>query len=138
MLAPEVVEVSEARDVNKEITLILESQPNWKGALLGELRAAIRAAHPDIVEGVKWKMPSKPLGSPTWERGGILCVADYLKSAVRITFPQGASIVDPTGLFNARLDSKTARAIDFAEGATFDREVLTDLVRQAASSRDAL
>lgn len=130
--------MSAARDVNEEIDLIIESQPNWKGALLGELRATIRGAHPDIAENVKWKMPSKPLGSPTWELGGILCVADYLKSAVRITFPKGATISDPTEMFNARLDSKTSRAIDFVEGCTVDRRALTELVRQAVASNGGL
>ncbi len=116
---------------SQEIELILQSQPNWKGALLSDLRSILLAASPDIREAVKWKMPSKPLGSPTWESDGIICVADYLKNAVRLTFPKGASIDDASGLFNSRLDSKVARAIDFAEGANLDADALRHLVIQA-------
>ena len=98
---------------SKEIDRIIASQKDWRGEKLSELREIILAASPEITEAVKWKMPSKPLGSATWEANGIICVADYLKNAVRLTFPKGALIADPKGLFNARLDSKTTRAIDF-------------------------
>lgn len=76
-------------------------------------------------------MPSKPLGSAAWEHGGIICVADYLKKAVRLTFPKGALVPDPANLFNARLDSKVARAIDFTENMSFEVTQLQDLVRRA-------
>lgn len=117
--------------INSQIEEIIDSQPNWKGAMLRELRTLILSSSQDIHENVKWKMPSKPLGSPTWEIEGILCVADYLKKAVRITFPKGAYITDPTEMFNARLDSKTTRAIDFAEGQRVNGDEFSFLVRQA-------
>ncbi|MEY3561838.1 MAG: hypothetical protein RL068_990 [Actinomycetota bacterium] len=115
----------------QEIDNIIASEPDWRGAKLAELRAIVLTSSPDIIEAVKWKMPSKPLGSPTWEVNGIVCVADYLKKAVRLTFPKGAQVPDPSGLFNARLDSKVARAIDFTQELSFESGHLQDLIRQA-------
>ena len=113
-----------------QIDNIVASQANWKGELLAELRAIILSASKELSEDVKWKMPSKPLGSPTWEFNGIVCVADYLKNAVRITFPKGAQIEDRDQLFNCRLDSKTVRAIDFFEGEKVKTAALKRLVKQ--------
>jgi hypothetical protein len=84
-----------------------------------------------MVEEVKWKKPSKPSGVPVWSHDGILCVADTLKNAVRLTFPKGAKIRDPKKLFNTRLDSKTVRAIDFREGDTVDEAALKALILEA-------
>jgi hypothetical protein len=114
-----------------EIDTIIASQPNWKGKKLAELRSIILSTSGEVSEDVRWKMPSKPLGSPTWEASGILCVADYLKSAVRLTFPKGAQISDPSRLFNARLDSKVARAIDFSEDMAVDSQALKGLILHA-------
>jgi hypothetical protein len=116
---------------SKQIDLIIKSQPNWKGQMLKELRGVILSTSKSIDEQVKWKMPSKPLGSPTWEVDGILCVCDYLKNAVRLTFPKGAAISDPKNLFNVRLDSKTTRAIDFFEGQKVNSAELKKLIKQA-------
>lgn len=118
------------RRVGAEIDAIIASQPNWKGELLAELRSIILSASKDLTEDVKWKMPSKPLGSPTWECNGIVCVADFLKNAVRLTFPKGAQLDDPSALFNCRLDSKTVRAIDFFEGEKIQKAALKQLVKQ--------
>lgn len=118
----------------QQIDKITQSQPNWKGELLAQLREVILSTSAKISEDVKWKMPSKPLGSPTWEYQGILCVADYLKNAVRLTFPKGAGFDDPKNLFNARLDSKTVRAIDFAEGQKVNVVALKNLVKQAITA----
>jgi hypothetical protein len=117
---------------SKEIDAIIASKPDWRGQKLAELRAIILKSVPGITETVKWKMPSKPLGSPTWEVNGIVCVADYLKKAVRLTFPKGAQLSDPTGLFNARLDSKVARAIDFFETDNLEEEALEQILQDAA------
>lgn len=114
-----------------EIQAILDSQPNWKGETLSQLRDAIFSSDPGIAELVKWRMPSKPLGSISFEHNGIICVQDYLKSSVRLTFPKGAEINDPKGLFNCRLDSKTTRGIDFAENSEIDFEALREIVRSA-------
>jgi hypothetical protein len=97
--------------------------------MLSRLRRAINDAAPAFVEEeVKWKKPSKPEGSPVWSHDGIVCVADTLKNAVRLTFPKGAQLWDPKGLFNTRLDSKTVRAIDFHEGDAVDEKALQALI----------
>ncbi|WP_213086393.1 DUF1801 domain-containing protein [Aquiluna borgnonia] len=117
----------------EEIDQIIASKVSWHGQMLAELRKVILSASSEITEDVKWKMPSKPLGSPTWELEGIICVADYLKNAVRLTFPKGAQVQDPQGLFNSRLDSKVARAINFEEQDQIPAEGLRQLVLEAAA-----
>jgi hypothetical protein len=114
-----------------DIKAIIDSQPNWKGEVLGKLRHAILSCDAEISEVVKWRMPSKPLGSIAFEKNGIICVQDYLKSAVRLTFPKGAQLDDPNGLFNCRLDSKTSRGIDIFEGQEIDLAGLQIIISQA-------
>lgn len=116
---------------SQEIDAIIQNASDWQGKKLAELRAVIKKADPAVVEEVKWKMPSKPAGVPVWSHDGILCHADLLKKAVRLTFHQGAQLKDPKKLFNARLDSKTVRAIDFLEGDTIDEAALSALIGQA-------
>lgn len=123
--------------VGQQIKKIIESQPNWKGERLGELRSVILSTSREIQEDVKWKMPSKPLGSATWEVNGILCVADVLKNSVRLTFPKGAAIDDPKALFNSRLDSKSARAIDTFEDGKVPVGALKAIVKQAIALNKA-
>ena len=84
-----------------------------------------------MVEEVKWKKPSRPSGVPVWSHDGIICVADTLKNAVRLTFPKGAQVKDPKKLFDTRLDSKTVRAIDFQEGEAIDEAALKGLILDA-------
>ena len=91
----------------------------------------IKKADPGVIEEVKWKKPSKPSGVPVWSHDGIICVADTLKNAVRLTFPNGAQIKDPKKLFNTRLDSKTVRAIDFHKGEAADDAALKALILDA-------
>jgi hypothetical protein len=116
---------------SEQIDDIVAKSGDWRGETLSQLRAVIRNAAPDIVEEVKWKKPSRPEGVPVWSHNGNLCVADTLKNAVRLTFPKGALIDDPTGLFNTRLDSKTVRAVDFREGETVDEAALQSIIREA-------
>jgi hypothetical protein len=117
---------------SREIDAIIRQYRDWRGKRLSELRAVIRKADPAAVEEVKWKMPSKPLGVPVWSHDGILCMGEALKSVVRLTFPDGARVKDPKKLFNARLDSKTVRAIDFTEGDVVPGAALQALIREAA------
>lgn len=91
----------------------------------------ITTADSTVIEEVKWKKPSRPEGVAVWSHAGILCVADVLKSAVRLTFPKGEQLADPHHLFNTRLDSKTVRAIDFSEGDTIDAAALKALILEA-------
>lgn len=118
---------SKGKTPSQEIDAIIKNEAvEWKGKKLAQLRAVIKKAAPAIVEEVKWKKPSRPEGVPVWSHGGMLCVADILKNAVRLTFPKGAQIKDPKKLSNTRLDSKTVRAIDF-----FEEDVINDLALKA-------
>ncbi len=98
---------------------------------MSQLRALIKKADPAVVEEVKWKKPSKPSGVPVWSHDGIICVADILKNAVRLTFPKGAQVKDPKKVFNTRLDSKTVRAIDFREDDTVNEAALKAVIQDA-------
>ena len=116
---------------SEQIDAIIRQSGDWRGEKLSQLRALIKRADPAVVEEVKWKKPSKPEGVPVWTHAGILCLGDTLKSAVRLTFPKGAEMEDPKQLFNTRLDSNTARAIDFREGDTVDEAALESLILDA-------
>lgn len=107
---------------------------DWRGTMLGRLRALIKAADSDVEEQVKWAKPSNPLGVPTWEHAGILCTGEVYKSYVKLTFARGASLADPTKLFNAGLDGGTRRAIDIREGDQIDETAFTALIRAAVAA----
>ena len=117
--------------VSKQIDAIIANSGDWRGETLAELRAIVKRAAPSVIEEIKWKKPSRPEGVPVWSDHGMICVADTLKSAVRLTFPKGARITGGQKLFNARLDSKTVRAIDFHEGEAIDEASLTALITNA-------
>jgi hypothetical protein len=119
------------RSPSQQIDAIIKEPGDWRGKKLSMLRALIKQADPAVVEDVKWKKPSKPSGVPVWSHDGIICIADTLKNAVRLTFPQGAQMKDPKKLFNTRLDSKTVRAIDFNEGDIVDEAALKALILDA-------
>ncbi|WP_102510371.1 DUF1801 domain-containing protein [Sanguibacter massiliensis] len=114
-----------------EIDAIVAAAGGWRGDALARLRRVVLSADEGIVEEIKWRKPSKPEGVATWVCDGNVAMADILKAAVRLTFPQGARLDDPAGLFNARLDGKTVRAIDLAEGDKIDDDALRQLVRDA-------
>ena len=115
----------------KEIDAIIAKVGDWRAATLADLRRVILSADADIVEEIKWRKPSKPEGVATWVSGGNICMADLLKNAVRLTFPKGARVDDPTKLFNTRLDSNSVRAIDFFEDSRVDDDALRRLVQRA-------
>lgn len=98
---------------------------DWRGDLLARLRAIVLAADPEVVEEWKWR------GVPTWYRDGIVCTGETYKSAVKMTFAKGASLDDPSGLFNSSLDGNVRRAIDFHEGDAVDEPALKALLRAA-------
>jgi hypothetical protein len=98
---------------------------DWRGETLARLRALIREADPEIVEEWKWR------GVPVWEHDGIICTGETYKAAVKMTFAKGASLDDPTGLFNSSLEGNTRRAIDLHEGEAIDGEALKALIRAA-------
>ena len=121
----------EDKSAAQQINAIIKKYDDWRGEMLSRLRALIKQADPALVEEVKWKKPSRPEGVPVWSHDGILCFCDTLKNAVRLTFPKGAQMKDPQKLFNTRLDSKTARAIDFHVGDTINEAALKALILEA-------
>jgi hypothetical protein len=115
----------------QEIDAIISNSADWRGEMLSRLRRIVVGASPDIVEEVKWKKPSRPEGVPVWSVDGNVCIGEMLKNAVRLTFPKGAQLDDPKKLFNARLNSGSVRAIDFAEGEEIPTAALTALILEA-------
>lgn len=115
----------------EEIDAKIAALGDWRGEALARLRALIKAADPDVVEEVKWRKPSNPAGVPVWEHAGLICTGEVYKDKVKLTFAYGASLDDPSRLFNASLDGGTRRAIDVREGGTVDAEALKALVREA-------
>ena len=100
---------------------------DWRGKMLGRLRALVKEADPEVVEEWKWR------GVPVWEHDGIICTGETYKSVVKMTFAKGAALKDPSGLFNSSLDGNTRRAIDFHEGETIDERALKTLIRAAVT-----
>lgn len=109
----------------------LRTLSDWRGAMLAKLRRLIREADPEVVESIKWRKPSNPLGVPTWEHAGIICTGETYKDKVKLTFARGASLDDPAKLFNSSLDGGTRRAIDFREGDAVDEAAFKALIREA-------
>ena len=110
----------------------IASLPDWRGALLTRIRRLMRETVPDVVEDVKWRKPSNPLGVPTWSYAGIICTGESFKDKVKLTFPKGSSLGDPHGLFNASLTG-VRRALDIGEKGELDEAALRDLFREAAA-----
>jgi hypothetical protein len=100
---------------------------DWRGETLARIRSLIKKADPDVVEEWKWR------GVPVWSHAGIICTGETYKNAVKMTFAKGASLDDPSGLFNASLEGNTRRAIDFHEGDKINEEALSALIRAAVA-----
>ena len=104
---------------------------DWRGKMLGRLRALVKAADPGVVETWKWR------GVPVWEHDGIVCTGETYKAVVKMTFAKGAALEDPSGLFNSSLEGNTRRAIDFHEGDEIDEKALKALVRAAVALNES-
>src|SRR5690349_1574518 len=115
----------------------LKTLGDWRGALLARLRRLIREADPEVEETVKWRKPSNPAGVPVWEDGGIICTGETYKDKVKLTFARGASLDDPSRLFNSSLDGGTRRAIDFRDGDNVDEQAFKALIREAVALNGA-
>jgi len=100
---------------------------DWRGETLARVRILIKQADPEVVEEWKWR------GVPVWEHAGIICTGETYKAVVKLTFAKGASLADPSGLFNASLEGNTRRAIDFHEGDKIDERALKALIRAAVA-----
>jgi hypothetical protein len=105
---------------------------DWRGKRLAKVREIIHEADPDIVEEWKWVKPTNA-GTPVWSHGGIVCTVETYKTVVKMTFPKGAALKDPSGLFNSSLDGNVRRAIDVREGDKVDEAALKDLIRAAVA-----
>jgi hypothetical protein len=109
----------------------IEELDDWRGDLLGRLRALVKEADPEIVEEWKWR------GVPVWSHDGIVCTGETYKDVVKMTFAKGAALDDPAGLFNSSLGGNTRRAIDFHEGEKIDKKALKALVRAAVALNES-
>ena len=105
----------------------IDELDDWRGEMLGRLRALVREADPDVVEEWKWR------GVPVWSHDGLICTGETYKNVVKMTFAKGAALKDPSGLFNSSLDGNTRRAIDFHEGEKIDEAALKTLVYAAVT-----
>ena len=105
----------------------IQELADWRGETLARIRALVHEADPDVVETWKWR------GVPIWEHDGIICTGETYKQVVKTTFAKGASLDDPSGLFNSSLEGNTRRAIDFHEGEQIDEEAFKALIRAAVA-----
>jgi hypothetical protein len=111
---------------------------DWRGETLSRVRALIKQSDPDVVEEVKWRKPSNSmLGVPVWEHDGIICTGETYKAVVKLTFANGASLKDPSGLFNSSLEGNTRRALDIHEDDKIDEKAFKALIREAVALNTA-
>ncbi|MBB4839544.1 hypothetical protein HNP52_002613 [Sphingomonas kyeonggiensis] len=120
--------MSEDKTAAEQIDARIAALDDWRGATLAKVRAIIHAADPEVEETWKWR------GVPVWEHAGIICTGETYKAAVKLTFAKGASLGDPSGLFNSSLDGNVRRAIDIHEGEAIDEAALTALIREAVAA----
>jgi hypothetical protein len=111
----------------------LRVSDGWRNETVEQLRSLILTAEPDMVEEAKWRKASNPDGVPTFSCDGLVCTVETYKDKVKLTFAKGASLDDPSGLFNASLDAGTRRAIDLHEGDVLDEGAFVELVREAVA-----
>ena len=119
-------------DASKLIDERIRELADWRGKTLSKVRAMIKKADPDIVEEWKWAKATSP-GTPVWSHGGGICTGETYKNVVKLTFFKGASLDDPSGLFNSSLEGKVRRAIDIKEDDEIDAEALKNLIREAVA-----
>ena len=116
-----------AEDSSRLIDAKIKELGDWRGQVLARIRAIIKEADPDVIEEVKWR------GVPVWSHAGIICTGETYKAAVKMTFAKGASLDDPSGLFNSSLEGNTRRAIDVHEGEKINEKALKALIRAAVA-----
>jgi len=116
-----------AGEASQQIDAKIKALDDWRGETLARVRALIRQADPEVVEELKWR------GVPVWSHAGIICTGETYKAAVKLTFAKGASLEDPSGLFNSSLEGNTRRAIDIHEGDNIDEAALKALIRAAVA-----
>jgi hypothetical protein len=117
--------------MNAEIDEIVARYADWRGDTLARLRGIVHEADPDIVEEVKWRRPTNPLGAPVFEHDGIVCTAAILKERVRLSFPAGAILPDPNNVLSAVTEGNKTLILDVAEGDAIDEPALEGIIRAA-------
>ena len=117
---------------SQRIDARIQELSDWRGETLARVRMLIKQADPQVVEEWKWVKPSNP-GTPVWSHNGIICTGETYKDKVKMTFARGASLPDPSGLFNSSLEGNIRRAIDFHEGDQIDEKALQALIRAAVA-----
>jgi hypothetical protein len=128
-MGSEAMNMSGSQRVESASRLIderIQELGDWRGEMLSRLRALIKQADPEVVEEWKW-------GTPVWSHDGLICTGEIYKNVVKMTFARGASLEDPSGLFNSSLEGKTRRAIDFREGDNVNEEALITLIHAAVA-----
>jgi hypothetical protein len=120
-------------DDSAEIDGMIQELDDWRGQKLSRLRTLIKKSAPGMAEELKWRKPSNPHGVPTWSHNGPICTGETYKSVVKLTFFKGASLEDPSGLFNSSLEGKTRRAIDFGQADDIDEKALKALLQEAVA-----
>jgi len=123
-------------DVTSDSDLIdakIAQMSDWRGTALARMRKLIKEADPNIVEEVKWRKPSNPSGVPVWSHAEMICTGETYKDKIKLTFAQGASLRDPSKLFNASLDAGIRRAIDIHEDDAIDEKAFKELVQGAVA-----
>ena len=119
-------EPQEGKSPSQLIDARIKELGDWRGKMLGRLRALVKEADPEVVEEWKWSIP-------VWSHDGLICTGETYKSVVKMTFAKGAALKDPSSLFNSSLEGNTRRAIDFREGEKIDEKALKALVRAAVT-----
>jgi hypothetical protein len=127
---------SEEQTPSQLIDATIEGLDDWRGATLSRVRALIKQAAPDVVEDWKWKKATNP-GVPVWSDHGMICTGETYKQVVKLTFFKGASLADPSGLFNSSLEGNARRAIDLHEGDEIDDKAFVGLIRAAVSLNES-
>jgi hypothetical protein len=127
-VAAESATASESASIDEKINEL----GDWRGKTLAKVREIILSSDPDIVEEWKWAKATSP-GVPVWSRGGIICTGEMYKNVVKLTFAKGASLKDPSGLFNSSLEGNVRRAVDIHEGERIDQAALKDLIGAAVA-----
>jgi hypothetical protein len=120
------------KPASEQISDRIKELGDWRGDTLARVRKLVKDADPEIVEEWKWAKASSP-GTPVWSHNGIVCTGETYKSVVKLTFARGASLQDPSGLFNSSLEGNVRRAIDIREGEEIDERALEELIRAAVA-----
>lgn len=128
-----VAKSSDPMSASERLDMVNAELCDWRGELFARVRKLIKQADPGVVEEVKWRKPSNPAGVPVWSHDGIICTGETYKNYVKLTFAKGASLEDPSGLFNASLEGNTRRAIDIHGDDKIDEKALKALIRAAVA-----